>query len=149
MLSLFDKPVHEEVMQRLQSLDANAQPQWGKMNASQMMAHCCKAFEVPLSERPLPRIWLGVLIGWIVKTTLYNDKPWKKNLPTSPAFIVKDARDFEKEKQRLLALINAFYSKGPDKAGLYPHPMFGKFTATQWGKAMYKHMDHHLRQFGV
>jgi hypothetical protein len=63
--------------------------------------------------------------------------------------VVKDERDFEEEKNRLQELINEFYSKGPDKAGLYPHPMFGKFTDTQWGQAMYKHLDHHLRQFGV
>ena len=149
MLSLFNKVVHEEVLQRLQLLSGNAQAQWGKMNASQMLAHCNKAFEVPLSEQPLPRMWLGVLVGWMVKTSLYNDKPWKKNLPTSPSFVIKDNRDFEKEKIRLQELVNTFYNKGPDKAGLYPHPMFGKFTSTQWGQAMYKHIDHHLRQFGV
>lgn len=149
MLSLFEKSVHQEVIHRLQSLNASAQPQWGKMNVSQMLAHCNKAFEVPLSERPLPRMWLGYLVGWMVKTSLYNDDPWKKNLPTAPSFVIKVECDFETEKIRLQVLINEFYSKGPDRAGLYPHPMFGKFTSTQWGQAMYKHVDHHLRQFGV
>ena len=149
MQSLFDKPVLQEVSHRLQLLQKNAQPQWGKMNVSQMLAHCNKAFAVPLSERPLPRMWLGYLVGWMVKTSLYNDNPWKKNLPTASSFVVKDERDFDEEKNRLQELINEFYSKGPDKAGLYPHPMFGKFTDTQWGQAMYKHLDHHLSQFGV
>ncbi|MEX0636917.1 MAG: hypothetical protein WD135_09125, partial [Ferruginibacter sp.] len=73
--------------QRLQSLNTNTAPQWGKMDVGKMLAHCNKAFEVPLSQRPLPRMWLGYLIGWMVKTKLYNNDPWNKNLPTSTAFL--------------------------------------------------------------
>jgi hypothetical protein len=92
---------------------------------------------------------LGLLIGWAFKSKLYNEAPWKKNLPTSPDFIIKDDRDFEKEKRELQDLVNKFYTKGPGAVGKFPHPMFGKFTPEQWGQAMYKHLDHHLQQFGV
>jgi hypothetical protein len=119
------------------------------MNIAQMLAHCKEAFTVPLSEKKLPRMFIGLLIGWAFKKKLYNDDPWKKNLPTAPNFIIKDERDFEKEKQRLLELVNQFYNDGPAKVGLHPHPMFGTFSTKQWGQAMYKHMDHHLRQFGA
>ena len=92
---------------------------------------------------------LGLLVGWMIKSKLYNDSPWKKNLPTAPNFRITDARDFNKEKEELVALINAFHHGGPEKVGRFPHPMFGSFTPQQWGMSMYKHLDHHLQQFGV
>jgi hypothetical protein len=85
----------------------------------------------------------------MVKSKLYNDSPWKQNLPTAPNFIIKDERNVEHEKTELIALINRFYKAGPDGISKFPHPMFGTFTPDQWGMSMYKHIDHHLRQFGV
>ncbi len=149
MKNLFSEDVHNEILQRMDALKNNVQAQWGKMNVAQMLAHCQEAFTVPLSEKPLKRNLLGLLLGWAFKSQLYNDKPWKQNLPTAPNFIIKNERDFEKEKAGLLEMINAFYQKGPKNVGLYPHPMFGSFTKEQWGMSMYKHLDHHLRQFGV
>ncbi|MEO7307440.1 MAG: DUF1569 domain-containing protein [Ferruginibacter sp.] len=149
MKNLFDKHAYDEVMQRMARLSPESQRQWGKMNVSQMMAHCKEAFKVPLSEKKMPRMFIGLLLGWMIKTKLYNESPWKQNLPTAPNFIIKDERDFEKEKQELSVLINQFYNSGPEKVGRFPHPMFGTFTSDQWGKAMYKHLDHHLMQFGV
>ena len=149
MQSLFNKDHCEEFISRINSLNGQTQPQWGKMNVAQMLAHCKAAFSVPLSETAMPRNTLGLLIGWAFKSKLYNEAPWKRNLPTSPDFIIRDERDFEKEKRELQGLINTFYTKGPGNVGKFPHPMFGKFTPDQWGQAMYKHLDHHLQQFGV
>ena len=149
MKSLFSATDSAEIINRINSLTPQTQRQWGKMNVAQMLAHCKEAFKVPLSEKKMPRMFLGLLIGWMIKPKLYNESPWKKNLPTAPNFIIKDERDFEKEKQDLSDLINQFYNGGPQKVGRFPHPMFGSFTTEQWGKAMYKHVDHHLLQFGV
>lgn len=149
MKNLFDKAVYEEVKQRMKGLSSASQAQWGKMNVGQMLAHCKVAFGVPLSDKRMPRSIIGLLIGWMVKPKLYNDSPWKKNLPTAPAFIVKDTRDFEKERAELAELVDRFYNLGPANVGKFPHPMFGSFTSAQWGMSMYKHLDHHLRQFGV
>lgn len=149
MKNLFDQNTYEEIISRLNALTPQTQRQWGKMNAAQMLAHCKEAFKMPLSEKKLPRMFIGLLLGWAFKKKLYNDEPWKKGLPTAPNFIIKDERDFEKEKSGLTDLINRFYTGGPEKVGRYPHPMFGNFTSEQWGQAMYKHMDHHLMQFGV
>src|SRR5438128_776049 len=122
MKSLFDKSVYEEVISRLDNLHSQSQRKWGKMEVAQMLAHCKAAFMVPLSEQ---------------------------KLPTAPQFLVKDQRSFETEKQQLAGLIEDFYTKGPDKVGNFPHPFFGTYTKEQWGKSMYKHLDHHLTQFGV
>lgn len=149
MKNLFDKETHTEIINRINSLTSDTERQWGKMNVSQMLAHCKEAFKVPLSDKKMPRMLIGILIGWAFKKKLYNEDPWKKNLPTAPNFIIKDERDFEKEKQELTGLINKFYNGGPDNVGKFPHPMFGSFTAEQWGKSMYKHLDHHLHQFAA
>ena len=149
MKSVFHPATREELMNRISMLDENSRAQWGKMNVAQMLAHCKEAFKVPLSDKKMPRMFLGFLIGWMIKSKLYNESPWKQNLPTAPNFIIKDERDFEKEKQELSGLIDQFHNGGPENVGRYPHPMFGTFTKEQWGKAMYKHLDHHLTQFGA
>jgi len=152
--NLFDSSTYTEILERLHKLSADSKGQWGKMQVAQMLAHCKEAFKVPLTDKPLPRMFLGSLLGWMIKSKLYNESPWKQSLPTSPNFVIKDERDFEKEKTALLELVNKFHkggSDGPDSfpVGKYPHPFFGKFTSEQWGKMMWKHLDHHLRQFGV
>ena len=149
MKNLFDKTTYDEVIQRMNALTPQTERKWGKMNVSQMLAHCKEAFKVPLSDKKMPRMFIGRLIGWMVKPKLYNESPWKKGLPTAPNFIIKDERDFETEKQGLTELINKFYSGGVENVGKFPHPMFGSFTSEQWGMSMYKHLDHHLQQFGV
>ena len=149
MKSLFDKATYDEVISRINSLSADSQRQWGKMDASQMLAHCKEAFKVPLSDKKMPRMFMGRLVSWMVKPQMYSDAPTRKNLPTAPNFLIKDQRDFDKEKKDLSDLITEFYTKGSGNVGKFPHPFFGTFTQEQWGQAMYKHLDHHLIQFGV
>lgn len=149
MKSLFDTDSYNEVILRLNNLTPQSQRKWGKMDVAQMLAHNSAPLKIPLSKKKLPRIFLGRLLGWIIKSKLYNDAPWKQNLPTSPDFMVKNQRVFDVEKKELNELIEAFYKAGPDGISKYPHPFFGKFTPEQWGKSMYKHLDHHFQQFGV
>lgn len=149
MKSLFDKEIFDEINRRLNTLTPSSPRQWGKMDVAQMLAHCKVAFRVPLSEHPMKRSMLGLLVGWMIKQKLYNDDPWKKNLPTAPEFRITNQKDFEKERAELAMLIHTFYTRGKGNVGKYPHPMFGSFTQDQWGQAMYKHLDHHFRQFGV
>ncbi len=149
MKNLFDKDAYQEVMNRLTLLHPDSKRLWGKMTVAQMLAHSCEAFKVPLSEKKLPRMFLGILIGWAMKAKLYNDSPWQKSLPTAPNFIIKDERNFTEEMQRLTQMIQKFHVADAEAMSKKAHPLFGKFTAEQWGKSMYKHLDHHLKQFGV
>lgn len=149
MKSLFDTETYNEVMERLDKLTPQSERTWGKMEVAQMLAHTKEAFKVPLTDKPLPRMFIGRLLSWMMKSKLYDDRPWGKGLPTSPDFIIKDQRNFETEKQQLVDLVTKFYQLGPDNVGNYPHPFFGTFTKDQWGKSMYKHLDHHFRQFAV
>ena len=149
MKNLFETDVYNQTVDRINKLTPTSQAKWGKMNVAQALAHMTESFRVPLTEKKLPRMFIGYIIGPLVKAKLYNDSPWKQNLPTAPNFIIRDERDFEKEKSILLEIVKKFYSAGPTGITKYPHPMFGKFTPEQWGKAMYKHLDHHLTQFGA
>lgn len=149
MKNLFDKSTYGEITTRINLLTSQSQRKWGKMDVAQMLAHCKEAFKVPLSKRSPPKIYPFALFGWMIKSKLYNDSPWRKGLPTAPGFIIKDERSFDEEKRALMALIDSFHHASPAAVEKIVHPVFGKFTGKQWGMAMYKHLDHHLSQFGV
>lgn len=149
MENLYQPETYKSIRQRLQSLKNSAQPIWGKMSVAQMLQHCTRTFGYALATKPQPRSILGLLVGWAVKKQLYEEKPWKKGLPTAPQLRVSDSLDFDLEKNKLLETLDEFYNRGPEKTGMFPHPMFGKFTKAQWGMMSYKHLDHHFRQFGV
>ncbi|MEO7266158.1 MAG: DUF1569 domain-containing protein [Ferruginibacter sp.] len=149
MQSLFDVSTFNSINERINKLTSESAALWGKMNVAQMLTHCQRIFNVPLSNKKIPRMLMGILIGWAFKKKLYNEVPWQKNLPTSHAFKITDSREFEKEQQELLDLVEKFYTAGPTGISKFPHPLFGSLTPEQWGKSMYKHLDHHLQQFGV
>jgi hypothetical protein len=149
MKNLLHEETYQELTKRLQNLQPDSQAKWGKMNVAQMLAHVSQAYNVPLSDTPTPRLFWGRLVGWAIKPMMYNDKPWKQNLPTAPSFIITEERNFNRELLNILNLVERFHTAGAENIGSNPHPIFGKFTTDQWGIAMYKHLNHHLEQFGV
>ena len=103
-----------------------------------------------LGDRLLQRVFIGRMIGWIIKPlALGNDEPMRKNTPTMKEIVVLDDRDLEMERQRLCGMIDRFVAAGPNGCTTHPHSFFGKLTPQEWAVLMYKHIDHHLRQFGV
>jgi len=97
-----------------------------------------------------PRIFIGRIIGpWIKRKALGNDEPMRRNSPTAKALVVKDGRDLEAERVRLLGFIDRFVAGGPAACTKHPHAFFGPMTPAEWSELTYKHFDHHLRQFGV
>jgi hypothetical protein len=119
------------------------------MEVAQMLAHCYAALEVATGQKTPPRIFMGRILGPFFKSFFYGPKPFKKNSPTDKSFIVIDRRNFEKEKTKLVDLITLFAKGGEEKVTKHPHSFFGKLTPKQWSIGMYKHLDHHLQQFGV
>jgi hypothetical protein len=149
MKSLFTPADNEEIVNRVNNLTATTQPQWGKMNVEQMVTHCQRPLMVAFGELNLKRGLPGILFGSFVKKRLLKDEqPFGKNLPTDPNFIVKDERLFNAEKEKLVSYIKQI-GKGPSAIKVVQHPFFGKMTPQDWDKIMYKHLDHHLRQFGA
>jgi hypothetical protein len=149
MKSLFEPSAYQEIVNRLHQLQKDTPRQWGKMNAAQMLAHCNKAIETPLSKEQQPRIFIGRIVGPLFRSLLYNDTPYKQNLRTAPNFVITEEKDFETEKAMILKQIATFHQLGENGINKYPHPFFGKFSTAQWGMSQYKHFDHHLRQFGL
>lgn len=149
MKSLFESDAYNEILHRLESLHKDTESQWGVMTVSQMLCHCQKPILVALGRESLPKSnFLMKLLYKSFKSAMYNDKPWKKNLATPKTYKVEEEKEFEREKEVLIGLIHEFY-KEKDRETWDPHPAFGHFTHQQWGMLQYKHLDHHLRQFGV
>jgi hypothetical protein len=150
MKNLFEVATVEEVKERLVHLRPDSGRLWGKMNAAQAVAHCSAGLELAVGDRLPPRKLLGRIIGGLVKPmALGNDEPMRRNTPTVKDLVVKDERDLEMERKRLSALIDRFAAAGPGGCTTHPHSFFGRLTPQEWAILMYKHLDHHLRQFGV
>ena len=149
MQTIFEPNASRVIKDRLSRLRPDSQRQWGKMNPAQAVAHCCKGMEQALGDVLPPRLLIGRLIGGYVKSkALADDVPMRRNSPTVPGFVVLDERDLVAERHRLDALIDRVVAVGPQGCTDHPHSFFGPMTGEQWGILMYKHLDHHLRQFG-
>lgn len=150
MQTLFDRSTATEIKARLARMRADSPRQWGKMTPPQAVAHLAKGMEMAVGELNPPRELMGYLFGGIVKPlALGDEKPFKRNSPTAKSLLVADERDLERERERLVALIDRFVEGGPAKCSTHPHAFFGRMTPEEWGVLSYKHLDHHLRQFGV
>jgi hypothetical protein len=90
---------------------------------------------------------IGKILMPFFKKSFLGEKPFSRNSPTDPTFIVADEREIDTERDRLLTLIRRFVDRGPDAAGTQTHSFFGKLSGAEWGRLMYKHIDHHLQQF--
>jgi hypothetical protein len=149
MKSLFEPADRASILERLNALQTSASRQWGKMNSAQMLAHCCAAIETSTGDRPMKQAFIGKLLAPFVRKSILGDKPFSRNSPTDPTFVIRDERDFGAERKRLIDLINRFAQRGPAETGKATHAFFGKISGDEWGQLMYKHIDHHLQQFGL
>ena len=145
--NLFEPGVKQEIIDRINKLTPETKQQWGKMNVAQMLAHVQRPIGIALGTHQPKGSFLLRLIGPLFKSKLWDEKPYKQSLPTDPTFVMTgEEKDFEKEKSLLLSMINNFSKE--NIAG-EQHPVFGKLTKDNWSKATWKHLDHHLKQFGV
>ncbi len=151
MKNLFDATMDNQIKTRLGTLKPQSERRWGKMTAPQMLAHCSVSMQWAVGEVvPEKGPLLVRLMGRLVKPMVFrNENPLRKNSPTAKSLIVADERDFAKERERLTGLIDKFAAGGAAGCTTNPHSFFGKMTPDEWAILMYRHLDHHLRQFGV
>lgn len=149
MHSLFTAADREALSRRLATLEPDALPQWGKMDSAQMLRHCALSLVDPLGERAVKQAFLGKLITPFIRGGVFGDKPFRRSAPTDPAYVVSGPSDFEAERSRLAVLIDRLVQRGPAKTEGMIHPFFGRLSGAEWGRLVYKHLDHHLRQFEV
>ena len=150
MRDLYDRSVVSDVKARLERLRPDSARQWGRMSPAQALAHCAASMEWAVGDTRPPRMLVGRLIGRLVKSKAIGDEaPLRRNSPTAKDLVVADDRDLREERQRLCGLMDRFVAGGPSGCTTHPHSFFGRLTPQEWAALMYKHLDHHLRQFGV
>jgi hypothetical protein len=150
MDTLFDAAVRDGILARIESLRPDSPRGWGKMNVAQTMSHCALALEAATGDAVLYSTFMAKLIGPLFKGWIVGPKPFSKDSPTHPLLVLKAATcDFDRERKRLLAIVRRFHDLGPDSAAKYRHAFVQRLTGDEWGRVQYKHLDHHLRQFGA
>lgn len=150
MKNIFEKHISDEVIERINQLTLESKPKWGEMSVDQMLAHCCVTYEFIFeNSHPKPNGFKKWMLKTFVKNAVVSEKPYKKNDRTAPEFIIKDKKNFESEKNRLIAYITKVQGLGEAFFDNKESHSFGKLTKTEWNNMFYKHLDHHLTQFGV
>ncbi|MEP6618606.1 MAG: DUF1569 domain-containing protein [bacterium] len=149
MRNLFDTGAVDEIRSRLDRLSPDSERKWGTMSVAQVLAHCSAGFELASGARRPPQLLLGRILGWLIKPmALGNDEPMRRNSPTIPGLVMQGEKNFGTERRALRAAIDRFHASGPAGCTTHPHSFFGKLTPNEWAILMYKHLDHHFKQFG-
>jgi len=150
MKNIFTAETSNELIARINSLTNETQALWGKMHVAQMLAHCSVTYETIYTNiHPKPNRFIKFILKKFVKKYVVNEKPYKKSSQTAPYFIIADERDFEIEKQKLIDYIQQTQLIGETNFEGKESISFGPMTSTEWNNMLYKHLDHHLNQFGV
>ncbi|GEO06670.1 hypothetical protein AAE02nite_43340 [Adhaeribacter aerolatus] len=148
--NIFTTEVTENIINRLNALTPETRPQWGKMSVSQMLAHCNVPYEMVFTDKhKMPNFLLQWVLRLFIKETVTGEKPYKRNLQTAPAFVIKDEKNFAAEKERLINYIRQTQQLGEGHFDGKKSHSFGTLNKTEWNNMFYKHLDHHLTQFGV
>ncbi len=149
MASIFSKDDTAKIIDRINTLTPHSQSLWGKMTVNQMLSHCQAPIDVAFGDLNLKSNILFFLLGRIFKKKLLTAKRFKKNSITAPSFIRSQTYDFEKTKAELIRKVNRFSEEGTACIRLEKHPFFGKMSFEEWDHLQWKHLNHHLNQFGV
>jgi hypothetical protein len=149
MESLFTPEGNQNIIDRINKLQPTSLSQWGKMTVDQMMSHCIGPLDVVFGNLHLKMNPIMAFLGrTIIRKKVIGDKPFKKDSPTAPAFIRTGSYDFETTRGELIEKVKKF-REGPQVIKTNKHPFFGPMTNEEWDNIQWKHLDHHLRQFGV
>jgi len=144
--NLHDEATYEEVLARILRLTAESTPEWGEMTVGQMLAHAAEVQDVMNGKALKGTPFFLRIVGPMVKKILVDMKPYKRHLRTHPQYVMTDPEDFDQQQDRLIDSLRSFRVMG--KSG-FKHPIFGRLTAEERSWAAYKHLNHHLTQFGV
>lgn len=148
--NIFTQEVAEQIISRIQQLTPASIPLWGTMSVSKMLAHSNVTYEMIYTDKhPKPGFLMKLVLLLMVKKAVVNESPYKRNERTGPAFVIQDEKDFEMEQQRLIDHIRKTQQLGAAYFDGKKYQSFGSLSKTEWNNMLYKHLDHHLSQFGV
>jgi len=147
MKSLAQQETRREIQERIGRLTKDRPARWGKMTVSQMVAHCADSIRMGLGQLPTKPRRLPLRYPPLKQLVVYW-LPFPKGAPTAPELIARTPSDWETETSELAKLVESIGSR--NVGGVWPdHPAFGRLTGTGWCVLGYRHLDHHLRQFGA
>lgn len=150
MQSVFDQAVVDALIVRIDSLSPSTRGQWGKMSVDQMLAHVNVPYIMVYDNTfPKPGPIKAFILKLFVKGAVVGPKPYARNTPTAPEFKMAGKKDFAREKDRLVGYLRRVQQDGAAAFEGRPSHSFGPLTSTEWNTLFYKHLDHHLIQFGV
>lgn len=140
-----------QLQARIDALSPNSVALWGQMNVAQMLSHCQVVYQQILGEnQDKPGAFMGWMLRTFFKKSMVNEVSYKPNLPTGPTFVrLGQEFDIAVEQQKLKKYIQLIQEMGPDKLATVPSLSLKNLSALEWNNLLYKHLDHHLRQFGV
>ena len=147
MKSVWNDVDCRELRGRLDRLRPDAPALWGKLTAPQMVAHLCDSMRIASSELPVATRKMPIRYPPLKQLIIYW-LPFPKGAPTAPQLLVRKAAEWAADVQDLRQELDSIVKRGP-KGPFVPHPAFGKLTPRAWGVLIYRHTDHHLKQFGV
>ena len=135
---------------RINKLEVSTTPEWGKMDVGQMLAHCNVTYEMALTDQHAKATgFKKFILKLLVKPTVVGEKPYKKNGPTAPQFKIVSEKVFGDEQARLINYISQVQSLGEAHFDGMESNSFGKLNKQEWNTMFAKHLNHHLKQFGV
>jgi len=150
-MALLRISILQQLTERINRLSPDTKALWGKMTVAQMLAHCAASIQMAYGDIP-SKIRTS---KWTAFTTtlLYVELlPFPKKAMAPPEINLekklKCTGSFEEEKVKLIEQLNRTATTPADYK-FKPHPVFHKLSHRQWGKLAFKHIDYHLRQFGV
>ena len=151
MSNTINETVKQSFNARMDKLTPDTKGRWGKMTVSQMLAHMNDAFRISLGMKPAIDKSNFFSHYIMFKAAVYMLPAWPKGEATAPELDQQQQgtppRDFYTELGFLEKMMDVFNER--EEAKLKPHPMFGKLSKKQWRDLLVKHLNHHLRQFGV
>ena len=149
MPTLFDPTAYQGILQRLDTLQPTSPRQWGKMKPGQAMEHLARALDMGSGRTPTKQALIGKLLSWMARGKFLGPDPFPRDQPTAPSLVVSEEPNFAATRDRLKQALAHFASTGEKGCDGNIHIFFGRCTGAEWGITQWKHLDHHLRQFGV
>jgi Protein of unknown function (DUF1569) len=136
----------ELIVKRLRQLTPDTKPIWGTLTAPRLLCHLSDQLRVSLGEAPMVRrdtALTRTLLKWLVIYSPIKAPPGK--VQTSPEMLTTPPGNWQSDLERTESLIQRLAITSTTAA----HPKFGPLSHDGWGRLTWKHLDHHLRQFGV
>lgn len=146
MATLSNEADRKGLVERLGRVTRESKARWGQFDAARMMCHLGDALEEALGRRSVPRSGPAMLRHFPMKHLAIHVIPMPKGAKAPQELLAETPGDFEANRRRVLEEIErlAGQQEGPGPE----HFLFGRMTYGQWNALAWKHIDHHLRQFG-